>query len=73
MIDLCVANLGRIVVVNNNGTRGKLIGFTDDGCTAYVDVTVKGRSPVWKSYAVYRLRWAGEGNYSQSKREMEKR
>ena len=67
MIDLCVANLGRVVVVNDSGTRGKLIGYSDDGRLAYVEIIRKRPSISRKVYAVWRLRWAGEGNYSQSK------
>ncbi|MBA3716055.1 MAG: hypothetical protein H0W76_27005 [Pyrinomonadaceae bacterium] len=62
MIDLCVANLGRIVVVNDHGTRGKLVGFSDDGRLAYVEIVHRAsQSRSWKPFAVWRLRWAGDG------------
>jgi len=74
LIELSIANLGRTVVVNDFGTRGRLVGFSDDGRLAYVEIIHRAsQSRSWKPFAVWRLRWAGEGNYSQSKREMEKR
>ena len=61
MIDLCVANLGRIVIVNDSGTRGKLIGYSDDGRLAYVEICHARDPKPRKAYAVWRLRWAGDG------------
>ena len=31
MIELSIANLGRTVVVNDFGTRGRLVGYSEDG------------------------------------------
>jgi len=61
LIELSIANLGRTVVVNDFGTRGRLVGYSEDGRLAYVEFNRKRPSLSRKVYAVYRLRWAGRG------------